>query len=486
VLFAAAELAPWTKTGGLAEVAAALPAALRAAGVDVRVLAPAYPEVKAALQGARTVVEIAVAAGAFPPSALLAGHTAEGVPLLALDCPDLFERKGDPYRDASGADWPDNHLRFGLLSWIAARIAEGVPGLQWRPDILHCNDWHTGLAPAYLHFAGGAGRARSLFTIHNIAYQGVFPPDVLGSLALPAESFNMDGIEFYGNVCFMKAGIRYADRLNTVSPTHAKEIQSEALGFGLDGLLRYRADDLSGILNGFDVRIWDPSADPHLVQPYDRDSLEAKSANKRALQRQLGLPVTDALPLFGAISRLTDQKGLDLLLPVAADVMNLPAQIVLLGSGDRMLERRFMELARTHSDACAVTIGYDEALAHQIEAGADAFLMPSRYEPCGLNQLYSLRYGAPPVARQTGGIADTVVDCTPVTLADGSGNGFLFDDATPEAFWSAIQRAAACWRDRRQWRQLQANGMCLDFSWQAGSRQYLDLYRQLKTAGSRS
>ena len=487
VLFAASELAPWTKTGGLAEVAAALPAALHDRGVDVRVLLPAYPAVREALHGAPTNVDIDDPGGAYPPARLLAGRTTEGVPLLAVDCPALYGRDGDPYRDADGNDWPDNHLRFGLLSRIAALIALGLPALQWTPDILHCNDWHTGLALAYLHFAAAAktlpGRkVRSLFTIHNIAYQGIFPPGVLASLALPTQAFTPDGIEYYGNLSFMKAGIRYADRINTVSPTHAAEIRGEELGFGLGGLLRHRAGALSGILNGFDGRHWNPAGDAHLAQRYDIATLELKVANKHALQQRLGLPVTEAVPLLGVISRFTYQKGLDLLLPIAKEVMDLPAQLVVLGSGDKTLEQQFAALAGADGDRCAVFIGYNEPLAHLIEAGADAFLMPSRYEPCGLNQLYSLRYGTPPVARATGGISDTVVDCTPATLADGSGNGFLFAEATPADLLTAIRRAIECWRDRRQWRQLQHNGMRLDFSWQAGSRQYLNLYRVLAVA----
>lgn len=478
MLFAVAELAPWVKTGGLADVAAALPAALRAAGIDARILVPAYPGVREALRGSRVAAEVTRPGGAFPPALLLSGATPTGVSVLAIDCPALYARAGDPYCDAAGREWPDNHLRFGLLSRIAALTALGLPGLGWAPHVLHCNDWHTGLAPAYLHFAGAAN-VRSVFTIHNIAYQGVFPRDTLEQLALPPRAFAMDGVEYHGKLSFLKAGIQYADALTTVSPTHAGEIQGEQIGFGLGGLLRQRAAVLTGILNGLDTEQWDPATDMHLAQRYDSETLEAKTANKLALQRRLQLPETDEIPLLGVVSRLTHQKGLDLLLAIAGKVGNLPAQLVVLGSGDKALERRFAALGRTRRDRCAVVIGFDEALAHQIEAGADIFVMPSRYEPCGLNQMYSLRYGTPPVVHATGGLVDTVIDCDETTFAAGTANGFVFADLTPLSLFAALRRAVSLWHAHGQWRQLQQNGMRLDFSWRVGAQRYLDLYRTL-------
>ena len=466
VLFAAAELAPWMQSGGLGEVAATLPAALRAAGVDVRVLVPAYPGVRAALHDARVVAELAHPGGAYPAARLLAGGTPAGVPVFAVDCPPLYARDGDPYCDATGRDWPDNHLRFGLLSKLAARVALGLPGLRWTPQLVHCNDWHAGLAPAYLHFAGAA-KARSVFTIHNIGYQGIFARDTLDDLALPLRAFAMDGVEYHGKISFLKAGIQYADALTTVSPNHAREIQGEQLGFGLGGLLRQRAAALTGILNGYDTARWNPATDMHLARRYDSTTLEMKAANKSALQRRVGLPVADDMPLLGVVSRLTPQKGLDLLLAVAREVRELPAQLVVLGSGDKTLEGEFAALAHDHPDHCAAVVGFDEALAHLIEAGADIFVMPSRYEPCGLNQMYSLRYGTPPVARATGGLADTVVDCDATTLAAGTATGFVFAEPTPQALLAALARAVDAWRDRAQWRRLQRNGMRVDFSWQA-------------------
>ena len=481
VLFAVAELAPWMKTGGLGEVAATLPAALRAAGVDARILVPAYPGVRAALRARRAIAKVAQPGGAFPPTQVLAGATAAGVPVYAVDCPALYARSGNPYCDVRGRDWPDNHLRFGLLAKIAARIALGLPGIEWAPQLVHCNDWHTGLTPAYLHFAEAA-QVRSVFTIHNIAFQGLFPREALGPLALPARAFAMDGVEYHGKLSFMKAGIQYADALTTVSPTHAREIQSEELGFGLGGLLRHRAPRLSGILNGLDTGQWNPATDAHLAQRYDSATLEAKAANKSALQRRLKLAVDDEMPLLGVVSRLTPQKGLDLLIAAAREIMNLPAQLVVLGSGDHALERQFAAMARAHRGRCAAVIGFDEALAHLIEAGADIFVMPSRYDPCGLNQMYSLRYGTPPVVRATGGLADTVVDCNAATLAAGTANGFVFAEATPQALLAALERAVSTWRERARWRQLQLNGMRLDFSWRTSAQRYCDLYRALIAA----
>ena len=478
VLFAVAELAPWMKTGGLGEVAATLPAALRAAGIDARILVPAYPGVRAALRAPHATAVVAQPGGAFPPTQVLAGATAAGVPVFAVDCPALYARSGDPYCDVRGRDWPDNHLRFGLLAKVAAQIALGMPGLEWVPQLVHCNDWHTGLTPAYLHFAEAA-KVRSVFTIHNIAFQGLFPRDALEQLALPARAFTMDGVEYHGKLSFLKAGIQYANALTTVSPTHAREIQGEELGFGLGGLLRQRAPLLSGILNGLDNELWNPATDVHLARRYDSAMLEAKAVNKSALQQRLKLAVSDQMPLLGVVSRLTPQKGLDFLIATAREVMNLPAQLVVLGSGDKALERQFSALARTHRGRCAAIIGFDEALAHLIEAGADIFVMPSRFEPCGLNQMYSLRYGTPPVVRATGGLADTVVDCNEATLAAGTANGFVFSEPSPQALRAALERAVGIWRDRARWRELQCNGMRLDFSWRTSARRYCNLYRAL-------
>jgi starch synthase len=477
VLFATSEAAPLVKTGGLADVSGALPVALRKQGADVRVLLPGYGAVLGWVEG-RSEVVAALDFPPFPPARLLAAELPSGVPLLVLDCPELFARAGGPYQQAGGEDWPDNDVRFGLLSRVAAGLAHASSPLDWRPDVLHCNDWQTGLAPAYLAFMPGP-RARTVMTIHNLAYQGIFPSTAVPRVGLPWESFKVDGVEFYGNLSFLKAGLFHADRLTTVSPTYAREIQHEPLGFGLQGLLSWRAKDLVGILNGIDTATWDPATDELIPRRYKSATLARKADNKRVLQERMGLEASSATPLLGVVSRFTYQKGLDLVVDAAERMVKLPAQIVVLGSGDAPLVSAFRELAARHPGTIAVEVGFDEALSHLIEAGVDLFLMPSRYEPSGLNQMYSQRYGTPVVARATGGLIDTVIECAPDTLAAGTATGFLFHEPTPEALHAAVQRAVAIYHDRRVWRQLQRHGMDRDYSWDASARRYADLYRSV-------
>jgi len=485
VLFAASEAAPLVKTGGLGDVAGALPAALRAGGVDARVLLPGYRPVKAAHAlappgrrgGAHAGVAIPVLAG-IPAARLLECRGPGNVPCYVLDCPALYDRDGGPYQDATGTDWRDNAMRFGQLSRVAALLGRASSPLKWRPDVVHCNDWQTGLAPAYLRYATDA-RAASVVTIHNLAFQGIFPPGLLGTLGLPAESFTPAGLEYHGSISFLKAALAYADAITTVSPTYAREIQSEPLGFGMQGLLAERAGVLTGILNGIDTGLWDPERDTSIPAAYGPDSLDRKAANKRALQDRMGLAPEPAVPLAGLVSRFTDQKGIDLVVEAARWILRLPAQLVLVGTGAREHEDAVRELARDHPGRAAAVIGFDEPLAHLVEAGADMFLMPSRFEPCGLNQMYSQRYGTPPVVHATGGLVDSVVDCTPQTLADGSATGFQFAAPTAIALLDAVDRAVAAYRDRPTWRALQRNGMARDFSWRAAARQYVALYRSL-------
>jgi starch synthase len=474
ILFATSEVAPWVKTGGLGDVAAALPQALRAVGEDLRVLVPAYPALRKAFPAARELAALPALAPALPPCRLL-GADAAGLPLILLDCPSLFERPGNPYLDAQGQDWSDNGLRFGLLSRVAAVLGQDNSPLPWRADLVHAHDWQTALAAAFLHYEGGAA---SLVTIHNIAFQGCFPKSLASELGLPDHAWRFDGVEYHGQLSFLKAGLQLADRISTVSPTYAREIQGEALGYGLAPLLRHRADALSGILNGIDTTLWNPARDPAIAFAYNAGRLGAKRGNRTVLQESLGLTVCDDRPLFGVISRLTHQKGLDLLLALGEGLAHLPAQLVVLGSGERELEAGFSALAAAHPGQVAVTIGFDEGLAHRIEAGADAFLMPSRFEPCGLNQMYSLAYGTPPVVRATGGLADTVVDLGPESLAAGQANGFVLHDATPHALWLTLERVVAAWRDRRTWHRLQQNGMRRDWSWKPAARDYQRLYRE--------
>jgi len=477
ILFATSECAPLVKTGGLGDVSAALPAALQALGVDVHILLPGYRSVLERLHGCHEIARVAAVAS-LPAARLLRSQFQAKVPIYLLDCPELYDRDGGPYQDDAGSDWTDNALRFGQLSRIAALLGSAASPLEWRPEVVHCNDWQTGLAPLHLRYAAGA-RAATLQTIHNLAYQGLFEAQLVGALGLPPESFTPDGGEYYGKLSFLKAGLQCADAITTVSPSYAIEIQSEALGFGLQGLLAARRDRLYGILNGIDADIWNPASDPYIACRYDAATLAAKDINRRALQQQLGLAPATSMPLFAVVSRLTTQKGLDWLLEIAEQVLALPAQLAVLGNGVPELERGFRALAQSHPGQASTTIGFDEALAHLIEAGADAFLMPSRFEPCGMNQMYSQRYGTPPVVRATGGLADTVVDCNPDTLAAGSASGFVYREASAQALLAAIQRAAATWRDQASWCALQENGMAKDFGWAASARRYAAIYARL-------
>ncbi|MBI4206762.1 MAG: glycogen synthase GlgA [Betaproteobacteria bacterium] len=478
VLFVTPECAPLAKTGGLGDVSAALPAALRQLGIDVRVLLPGYPGVFAAVNHARELARLTL----FEPplaSRLLETRLATGVPLMILDNPPLYRRDGGPYQNASGEDWRDNGLRFGLLSKAAAVLGSTSSPLPWRPQVIHCHDWPAALACAYLHYASGP-RAANIVTVHNLAFQGNFDPGMVASLGLPPASYAADGLEFHGRMSFLKAGLVYADAITTVSPTYAHEIQSEACGAGMHRLLQRRRSVLSGILNGIDAAAWNPATDPYLPHHYRSDALERKRLDKQALQDRLQLAHDpDDVPLLGVVSRLTHQKGADLLVQAALELAALPAQLVILGSGQREHEDALRALAAHAPGRIAVTVGFDEALAHLIEAGADMFLMPSRFEPCGLNQMYSQRYGTPPIAHATGGLTDTIVDYSPGTLAAGNATGFLFDQPTVAALLAAVRRAVAVYRERDNWRMLQQNGMARDFSWIAAARQYAELYLRL-------
>lgn len=477
LLFATPECEPWIKTGGLADVSAALPAALERHAIDARLLLPAYRPVLAAAVDRREVARIPATAR-FPAATLYEAPLPTGVPAWLLHCPALYDRDGGPYQDADGEDWADNAVRFALLARVAALLASDRSPLAWRPNVLHCNDWQCALAPAYLQLVH-VQHVATVMCVHNLAFQGVFPAATLNAVELPASSFTVDGVEFYGQLSYLKAGLIYADALVTVSPTYAREIQREPLGFGLQGLLAARADRLHGIMNGIDTVTWDPASDAHIAQRYDARKLNAKRNNKRALQARMGLPVDDDAPLFGFIGRLTEQKGVDLLVEIAPRLAAMPAQLALIGNGAPTFEQAMREVARAHPHAIAVEIGFDEPLAHLIEAGADAFLMPSRFEPCGLNQMYSQRYGTPPIAHATGGLCDSIVDCEAATLAAGTATGFLFRQPTADAFFVAIERALAAYRKPKTWQALQRNGMARDFSWDAAAQCYAALYASL-------
>lgn len=479
VLFATSEIAPWVKTGGLGDISAALPPALRQAGIDVRLLVPCYPALRQAFPDAPVVASLPSLGGALPPSQIRSAVAADGVPLLLLDCPALYDRPGNPYLGSDGRDWHDNHVRFGLLSRVAALFGSSSR-LPWQAQVVHSNDWQTALAPSFLNYQGSTvARAATMVTIHNLAFQGLFGRHTLAELGLPQQAWAMDGVEFHGHLSFLKGGLQHADWITTVSPNYAREIQVDAEGMGLAGLLRWRSACFSGILNGIDTEIWNPASDHYLTARYDAEHLKNKAANKTALQQRLGLDQRQDQPLLGVISRLTWQKGVDLLPPLEAELARLPVQLVVLGNGETVLERALTRMSDDRPKQIAVKIGFDEGLAHLVEAGADIFLMPSRFEPCGLNQMYSLRYGTPPIVRDTGGLADTVVDYLPTVATADRSNGFVFREATPAALLAAIRRAVDAWGKPRIWRQLQTNGMSADFSWSEPARRYAELYRML-------
>ena len=461
------------KTGGLGDVSAALPPALRAAGADVRVLLPGYPAVVAANRGAKEIARLTVLGH---PVRLLQGELSGGVPLLVLECPALYDRGGGPYQADDGQDWDDNAVRFGVLSLTAAMLGTEDSPLAWRPDVVHCNDWPTAMAPAYLRF-NPLGRAASLVTIHNLAFQGVFDFWKVDAIRVPAETRTHDGAEFFGRFSFLKAGLVYADAINTVSPTYAHEIQQETLGFGMDGVLRERSDRLFGVLNGIDTSVWDPQADAWLASRYGPLTLEKKRENKIALKYKLNMGGSNDIPLMAMVTRLTHQKGIDLVIQAADTLLKLPAQLVVVGTGDRDLVQGLQALHAKYPDEIALYIGFDEGLAHLVEAGADMFLMPSRFEPCGMNQMYSQRYGTPPIANATGGLVDTVIDQTRTVNARPT--GFLMQEATPEALIEAASRAVTAFRDPKRWRTLQLNGMARDFGWSSAAREYLEIYRKI-------
>jgi starch synthase len=479
VLHAAAELFPWVKTGGLGDVMAALPPALLAVGVDARLVVPGYP----ALLDALPMTEVARLPSPFAMERIrlcLARLPDSNVRLYVIDHAAFYDRPGSAYADPNGHDWGDNHRRFALLGWVAAAIGRGAdPG--WIPDIVHGHDWHAGLAPAYLKAAGAP--TPSIFTVHNLAYQGYFWGGAFAELALPPEFFSIYGVEYYGGVSFMKAGLFYADRLTTVSPTYAQEIQTAGYGMNLDGLLRDRAAVLRGILNGVDAAIWAPETDAMLPIPYGvEDAPAGKAAAKAALQRRLGLAEEPEAPLFGAVTRLTWQKGMDLVLDTVPGLVGMGGQLALLGSGDGYLEAGFSGAGQAHPGRIGVVLGYDEDLSHLIIAGSDCVLVPSRFEPCGLTQLYGLRYGTVPVVRRTGGLADTVVDANAITLADGTATGFVFEEGYADALLGAVQRAVALYPEKASWQRMMRQAMTRDFSWESSARQYLALYRELMPA----
>jgi len=473
ILFVASEIYPLIKTGGLADVIGSLPMALRELGENVRIMLPAYRGISSAVDQPKEWLSLGDPLAAGETRIGLTAPTRDLPPLWLVDCPTLYDRGGGPYVDADGAVWPDNHLRFALLARAAAMVCDAGSLIGWQPDILHAHDWHTGLAPAYLALRAG-NRPVTVFTIHNLSYAGNFPGRYCADVGLPPECFNLEGVEFHGQLSFMKAGLRYSDHITTVSTTYAKEILTEADGQGFAGLLRSRRDHLTGILNGIDNQIWDPASDAMIVQNFDADRLQEKTENKAALMRELGLSNGGA-PLFGIVSRLTEQKGLDLVLDILPRLMNLGAHVVVLGSGERKIEQAFQSAEKTYPNRLAVRLIYDEILAHRIQAGADFLLVPSRFEPCGLTQLYALRYGTLPIVRRTGGLADTVVDIGPTS----QGTGFVFAEPSSDSLLAVIRRAILLYGQPEKWRSVQRQAMKQDFGWAVSAGLYRTLYQDL-------
>ncbi len=478
VLSVASEFYPLIKTGGLADVAGALPGAMASADIEMRTLLPGYAPVMEQLS--RTAI-LARFDDLFGGRATLreTEYGSNATPLLVLDAPHLYDRPGNPYLGPAGRDWPDNHLRFAALSWVGSRIALGLLG-DWRPDLVHGHDWQAALTPVYL--SEEPDRPATVLTIHNLAFQGVFAADQFARLRLPWSSFTIDGLEYYGKISFLKGGLTYSDHLTTVSPTYAREICTPERGMGLDGVLRQRRAHLTGITNGIDEEVWNPGADIFIASPYSARTLEAKAANKVALQEHFGLAADPDALLFCVVSRLTAQKGLDLLIEALPTILANGGQLAVLGSGESGLQSAFLAAAQAHPSRVGVIVGYDEPLSHQMQAGADAIIVPSRFEPCGLTQLYGLRYGTLPVVARVGGLADTVIDANQAALLDGVATGFQFDPGDVAALVTALERAFALYADRLAWRSAQQRAMTRKVDWSVPAKAYAALYRDLVEA----
>ncbi len=479
VLFATSEAYPLIKTGGLADVSGALPKAIQQLATfdgDIKLLIPGYSAVLDKLQNIKVIADIQVLKQAC---SIMSGTMPDSdLEVIVIKNAQLYERAGGPYSDEHGKDWLDNPLRFGVLSRVASLLCSAQSPLSdWIPDLIQCNDWQTGLAPAYMKLVDNS-QTKSIFSIHNLAFQGTFNASWIPALELPIADFNINGYEYFNQVSFLKAGLFYADQLSTVSPTYAQEIQTEAFGFGLQGLLATRSDDLTGILNGIDTQEWNPATDVHLPKTYSNKRIAGKQMVKQALQQQLGLQIDANAPLLGVVSRLTHQKGLDLLPSIMPQLIQQGCQFAILGSGDKILEASFIDLAERFPDQVSMSTGYNESLSHNIMAGTDLFIMPSRFEPCGLNQLYGLTCGTPPVVTATGGLADSVTDTTKATIKDNTATGFVIQSATSASLLAAIQRAVDVWKNKTAWRKVQKNGMNREVSWAFSAQFYVDLYEK--------
>ena len=479
ILFASSEAHPLIKTGGLADVAGSLPRAIRHLHHDIRIVIPAYQSVLKQAEKFTLVAHLDLE-GVRQPVRIFCGRLpGSTVTVYLVDSPEHFDRPGNPYTMKQGAEWPDNAERFTVFCRAIEALALDTAGLDWQPDIIHCNDWQTALVPPLLD--RHATRPATIFTIHNLAYQGLFDWKVFKKLKLPADFWSMEAMEFHNQFSFIKGGLVFADWLTTVSPTYAEEIQTSKYGYGLEGLISYRKDNLTGIVNGVDYSIWNPGRDILIPVQFTARSLTHKIENKEALQEHFKLPVDRTIPVFAVISRLVEQKGIDLILKIVPDLVKQKAQLIVLGSGDSKLETGIRDAVKKYPQQVAAHIGYDEALSHHIEAGADMFLMPSRFEPCGLNQIYSQRYGTVPIVRNTGGLADTVTDTTAETIESKTATGFSFNKTKASALLKAVERALGYYRQPEIWQQLVCTGMKQDFSWKRSAQLYIKLYETVLT-----
>jgi starch synthase len=473
VLSVTSELYPLIKTGGLADVAGALPAALAGSGVSMRTLVPGYPAIMGAIEGGR---EVARFEDLFGVEGRLVAARVAGLDLIVLDAPALYDRPGNPYMGPEGWDWPDNWKRFAALSWVASELGLGlVEG--YRPQVIHAHDWQAGLVPAYVKF-GPSSTLKTVMTVHNMAFQGTFGADIFGQLRLPPHAFSVYGVEYYGGVGYLKAGIECADVVTTVSPTYAAEIRTPEFGMGLNGLLNNRATTVFGVLNGIDMEAWNPATDPALAQTFTASTIQNRHANKRAIQEAFGLEPLDG-PLFTVVSRLTGQKGIDMLALNIDYIVDLGGQLAVLGSGDTGLENAIREAAQRHPGKVGIITGYNEKLSHLVQGGADVVMVPSRFEPCGLTQLYALRYGAVPLVSRVGGLNDTVIDANVAAMQAEVATGVQFAPPTSEALGDAIRRTFALYADDKTWKKMQRRGMKSDVSWEASAARYADLYASL-------
>jgi len=477
VLFVSSEAYPLIKTGGLADVSGSLPTTLKQSGVDIKLLIPGFPAVLEKVENQYSLGNIKVFS--HLSCEILVGNMPNSkLEVLVIKNSGLYERDGGPYINSLFQDWDDNPLRFGVLSKVASILSGKNQLWDWQPEIVHCNDWQTGLAPYYIK-QNITAKAKTVLSIHNLAFQGNFDPHWVSRLELNPYHFQLQGYEFYGQLSFLKAGIFYADQLSTVSPNYAKEIQTEAFGFGLQGLLQIRKNEITGILNGIDLNEWNPQTDAYLPYTYNEKQLAGKAKVKAHLQKTSHLEVSSQIPVLGIVSRLTYQKGLDILIEIMPELIKLNCQIVILGSGDKSFEASFSAFAKQYPKQVSVTIGYNEALSHLVMAGSDIFIMPSRFEPCGLNQLYGLRYGTPPIVTNTGGLADSICNTTLDTILSNEATGFVIESVNQVSLLVTIKHALSVWKDKNIWKRIQINGMKKEIGWEHSANTYIKLYDKL-------